>query len=746
MRRRNFLKKLGISTPLLIGSTHVEKQSQEQYLASTYPEIKTLQDAINTDGQVMVRLAFYSKNPFNKAALTGKINIKRGKQIRSKAYFFEAEEDQLNPNNNFSTHTSLDHCDVVVLWIEEVSEATEISLKLSNKTTVSFTFQDILDNNTHTLETGESLIKANFLMDKEIGEVDPKDLGIKIPDGDFTIAVMADTQGGDTTEPTNESNARMKIHNAFVEESVRVVNELDTTPLFSIVIGDIVDSKGQWANFQTMLSYLKKLNNPLLFSLGNHETAYKIELEPGYNMKAFANYFKAQKEANELDKLLYSFNLGEWHFIVWPDPLRKNFWETHPHYFDWLERDLEKHKDRPVLFFHHVPLMPIGINPLINYAETVDVKRQVIDILGKHGNVQYALSGHVHIPLKASVKTAVNYKGIRFINLPAAGYRPRAFGEEDFYGDPVQGVAVVKFSGKKAEIQYKNVTNQVYTYPTDLNEYEEEKYPLWLKHKWELPAQEELVNGDFRQGLKHWHKRYIYTEDENPSNICEVRANVRKGSAATLYMSSRKRGFDIPGQDRLPQTINRICTILKVNSNENHQLKLGVKIDGNNTKLDSYNAAFIWIEGYAESYKRLNLVYSSGKMYYNIGGNQADSRTVRPIHYDLPLTTDTWQEVTIHIAQDHDQAVPQRPFNTLDIDRLIINLGTWTINDSKLNSPHSEQIAIFFDQISLLSTSNKNDTETHSSLDGRKIAQKKNEDFWYGGIKHIAGEHIYKQS
>ncbi len=89
---------------------------------------------------------------------------------------------------------------------------------------------------------------------------------------------------------------------------------------------------------------------PVLFSVGNHETRYQIDFGPGYNMEGFNNYFEAQKKVNGLNKLLYSFNLGQWHFVVWPDPLRENFWETHPHYFDWLEQDLEKHKARPTVF------------------------------------------------------------------------------------------------------------------------------------------------------------------------------------------------------------------------------------------------------------------------------------------------------------------------------------------------------------------------------------------------------------
>ena len=107
------------------------------------------------------------------------------------------------------------------------------------------------------------------------------------------------------------------------------------------------------------------------------------------------------------------------------------------------------------MVFQHVPVHPAGISPHINYAESVFVKRTFLEILSRYGNVKYCLSGHVHIPVRASFKTAVSYRGIQLINLPAAGYRPRAFGEEDFYGGPTQGLAMVHIRGTEASINTK---------------------------------------------------------------------------------------------------------------------------------------------------------------------------------------------------------------------------------------------------------------------------------------------------
>ena len=114
-----------------------------------------------------------------------------------------------------------------------------------------------------------------------------------------------------------------------------------------MVVGDYTDSQGEKENYQAMEKMYSKLKSPLLLEIGNHETRYNMKSEPGYFMDGFSNFFTAQKRLNGLEKLLYSFNIGRYHFVVWPDPLRHNFWENHPHYFEWLERDLEKYKNNP---------------------------------------------------------------------------------------------------------------------------------------------------------------------------------------------------------------------------------------------------------------------------------------------------------------------------------------------------------------------------------------------------------------
>jgi 3',5'-cyclic AMP phosphodiesterase CpdA len=737
MKRRNFIKRLGLSGSAYWLGPKALDGNPSVIPAHTYPKVKRLSDAVSQEGELIVRVEFRSALERKLRDLKGKLRVDGGQVLRMKSYFFEAGEDNFVPETaSFNSQVSGQQTDVLVVWMDQADEDTQISLDL-DELAFSFQLKDLLDQPEISHVVDEVKVTANLLLDKEIGTINLSEVGGNDSLGsDFSFAIMADPQGGDPEEEGNWPT-RMKIHNAWIEDSIRRTNELDPQPAFTLVLGDIVDSQGQMANFVQMNDYLKRLNSPVLYAIGNHETRYRSEFTPGYNMEAFANYFAAQKALNGMELMLYSFDLGAWHFVVWPDPLRNNFWETHPHYFDWLERDLEKNREKPTFFFQHVPSHPIGINPLINYAESVAVKRTLLDILAQHGNVKYVFSGHVHIPVKASFKTAVTYRGMKMINLPAAGYRPRGFGEEDFAGGPCQGVAVVDVNGKNADVRFRTVTQEEFQYPETLPVFEEEKYALWLNYKWQLPASEQLIDGNFEQGLKGWTKRFVYTEDENPSNICEVRPVYDRPGFHALYLYNRKRGYDIPGQDRLPQTINRIAQAVQWQTGDQPLLKLKYQVDGKNTDLDGWCGAYVQVEAFSKSFRKMSLVYWTGMAYTGLGSRE-EKELADNIHLKLTDEPNVWHKAELNLASDFSNN-SQKNFDTLNADRLVVTLGVWTINDGG-----AYPYGIYFDDLELSSSPS---IQMVSRSGNKKVDPKPNEETWwlnkYTPFTHVAGEHRY---
>ncbi len=554
MKRRNFIRGLGLGSAALVTTkaAGVKPEPVNPPLPPfDYGKILSLDDARTGEGHVMVRIELRG-HPDKKPYLhKGKIRVQGAEVRRMRSYFFEQDEDEFSGDlATYQVFLQGNDTEVIVLWMEGPSRDTWIQLQGSH---CPIWISEILEKNEVEFECNGMRIKANLLLDREIGEILLDDIGAAEPGEVFDFIAMADPQGG-FPDDEQQLDTRMKIHNAFVQESVALANRLDFDPLFTVIIGDVCDKWGYEKDLRQMNAFLSRLKSPVIYGIGNHETLLHSEFGPGYNMQAFENYLAAQKAINGLDKLLYSFNAGNWHFVVWPDPLRPGFWETHPHYFDWLERDLEKYRERPVMVFQHVPVHPAGISPHINYAESVYVKRTFLEILSRFGNVKYVLSGHVHIPLRASFKTAVSYRGIQLVNLPAAGYRPRAFGEEDFYGGPTQGIALVHIRGNEASIKYKTVTEESFEYPPEFPAFDEKAYPLWLQYKWELPAGDRIVNGDFSNGFEGWARRFVYQEDQDPSNVCEIRPSPGNPDKPSLYLFARKRGTWLPDRTAFRRT------------------------------------------------------------------------------------------------------------------------------------------------------------------------------------------------
>lgn len=731
MRRRSFLQRIGLGTSGILLSSNLKSRSLIYPLSASF-DVESIDDLLTSEGLVMLRLNYTSDHPQHTRDHSGKIKVKGGTLVRSKSYFFHEEFDDFDPDvPGMKIESDPGHEDVVVIWISGAAETTSLTFPVG-KSKFQVSIREIIKEKDIQIDRKGASVKISYLLDKEIGELDPADIGITQNPDNFSFTVMADPQGGNPFSHDTVAT-RMRIHNAFIDESVRLVNELDPKPLFNLVVGDIVDGQGHHEDFRAMNDMLKKVKVPTFYELGNHETKYSSVFTPGYNMDAFKNYFAAQKEFNGMDKLLYSFNLGKWHFIVWPDPLRAKFWELHPHYFDWLERDLKKYKDRPTFFFQHVPMHPIGINPLINYAESVLVKRSLLDILGKHGNVKYILSGHVHIPMKAAVKTAVEYKGIKMINLPAAGYRPRAFGEEDYNGGPSQGIAVVDITGDMAKIQYKSVVNEIFTFP-DPPLFKPEEFPLWLKHKWELADSESLKNKNFTEGLSHWHRRFTYTEDQHPSNICETR---KDGSGDSyVYLFCKPRGYHTPGQDRLPQALNRICQVISFPQSRIPIISLRHWLDPRFHQADSPAGSYIWIEGFERGLKRFNVVYSTNHIYWRLGGNQSQIRTVLPVQLEITRPPGEWRDLVLNPVKDFMELTEMEEIYPNRFDTLAINLGVWTVNEGFGNSVGAGYTGI---DVTMMDTARA--AGVKSMIDDETILAKEQKYMWWRGVKHVAGEH-----
>jgi len=736
MKRRLFVKKFGegISASMIVPGHFQFKNTRNSSLEYQYPSPENLDRARNDEGYVVIRIEIEGTSENLAERIKGRMKGEKVEFVRSRAYFNLGSNLIDTEKYEFDLSAVKGDRHIISIWMDQVTASSEIIIKANNKTT-SIDLNELILKNQFEQKGNTFVLRANLMFHNEIGRIDPEKLDIPSYKENFRFVIMADPQGGDPHYEGNGSKTRIKIHNAFIEESISTANALSPKSIFTLILGDFSDHQGEVENFERMIGFYEKLENLILLEIGNHETMYRSEFTPGYNMGAFDNYFAAQKKINGLEKLVYSFDLGQWHFIVWPDPLRRNFWETHPHYFDWLERDLEKNKAKSVLFFQHVPMHPIGINPLVSYVNAVHVNRLMYDILSKYGNVKFVFSGHVHIPLRSSIKTALTYKGINLINLPPAGYRPRAFGEEDLYGGPCQGICVVDIMGERAEVNFKTITHEIFEYPKSFNEYSKEKDPLWFNHKWEVEGKENIFNGNFKEGLSGWMRKYVYIEDIDPSNLCEVRkAPEIEGNA--LYMFNRRRGYDKPGQDRLPQTLNQLTQVIKVQEQGTPWIHFKYKVDSDHFNPESWNGGFLWIEGFHQNHLMLNQVYSIGKMHRSIGGSYNYSAFTGYSFFDIYDGSMGWNQVSINLKHDYDQLKKERLFEDLQLEKLVLSFGVWTINKG-----FKQEAGIYFTDVEVFY---KDPVSAGPSLlNNQEIPFLDKEKIWNRPTSNIAGEHQY---
>jgi hypothetical protein len=153
--------------------------------------------------------------------------------------------------------------------------------------------------------------------------------------------------------------------------------------------------------------------------------------------------------------------------------------------------------------------------------------------------------------------------------------------------------------------------------------------------------------------------------------------------------------------------------------------------------MNGYCGGYVWLEGYSHSNKVLNLMYSVNKIWVNIGVQYSKNLKVPSIQMGLHNRTDTWNECLLNIREDHDAHSQGRSFGELDIDRLILNLGVWNINDGD-----DQPFGIYFNGFRL-----DYDLPGSSQAGGVRIDPKSREDEWWrnktGLSRNLAGEHRY---
>ena len=236
------------------------------------------------------------------------------------------------------------------------------------------------------------------------------------PKEKFMFLINSDPQMGDEHTKLDSLKILNVLLEQFVEETLN--RSKQESPDFVVWNGDLVWQPLQNAfdNFNRIIS---ALNVPSVLVHGNHD-----------GIKDDPKFLNLQQDISGYKKLNYSFDYGQWHFIVIAAQEKYLSHSKKRELLKWLDNELVRNKDKKIMLFMHYHILPTGLSQTEYYTYfPMSFKNNLLDTITRYNNVKYVFSGHVHIGVKASIKTARNYKGTNFILSPTPVFA-RPFGEE----------------------------------------------------------------------------------------------------------------------------------------------------------------------------------------------------------------------------------------------------------------------------------------------------------------------------
>ncbi len=494
----------------------------------------------------------------------------------------------------------------------------------------------------------------------------------------YSFVINADPQIGPKDSPHGNERNLYRLLVDFVHE----VNTMDKAPAFVVFNGDLVafPKEPYFADFTSAAATLKP---PVVLVHGNHDGRHSDE-----------QFYDAQETLSGIRKAWYAYDCGRWRFVVLPGYELIPEQEFMGDMMNWLDAELAAHKEQPVMIFLHYHLLPVGISQCEYYTLPFSMKKALIEIITRYGNVRYAVSGHVHAGVQSSVKCSWSYKGTNFLIAPSP-VEPRNFGEEfpEFLkpGERNEGYYLVAdVDGESVSFTgHKIGSNVEYRYPETFPEFSEEKDARALQRIGGITASAGVVNGDFSGGLDGWLHPHRYITDENPGfawKTCDVQRH-KQNPAAYLFVQEKGHGWAYDEHMALYQVI-----AIQNQEKPVFSCRYFAPVE---TK-SYFGGAYIRLAGYSGIKPLFSMLFHWGARearvrhlpqvwtYHDFGrakGLPAFHRmsTEKQIMFwSVPDYSSQWHHLNVDIAQLYDLAQGATgSYEKLGADKLLVELGVW---------------------------------------------------------------------
>ena len=494
----------------------------------------------------------------------------------------------------------------------------------------------------------------------------------------YYFLVNADPQMGEQ----DSENRGIRLLNRLLHDFVDDVNAMSPAPEFVVFDGDLV-AFPRAESFANFVRLVKPLTVPVKLVHGNHDGRFPD-----------TKFLDAQEELSGYRALHYSFDQGQWHFVVIPAPEMTPRPAQRRELLKWLADDLSANVDRPTMVFMHYHVMPVGLSQLEYYTLKMSYKRELLDVLATPGNVRYVISGHVHAGVKASIKTAWTYRGIHFVVAPSPVW-PRAFGDE--YpkvleagdGEDRGYFLEVAIDGDQATLYGRKINSDLRRrYPDAFPEFTEDADPRAFSALPEMEATQELVNGDFEDGLDGWLGPLRYRGASPTAYVRQTRANPRSdGKAAYLRVRPKSTAWTLDESDEIYQVIQwspaerPLVTLDYIAPAEGHSIAGGgyFRITAFNGDARAHAQWFHW-GAREELVRHLPQIadYIATGDERGLAQFARRARQADVLSWRIP-ELGGWRSLQINVADLYEQAGKTgRSWSELGVDRLVIAAGVWS--------------------------------------------------------------------
>ena len=520
---------------------------------------------------------------------------------------------------------------------------------------------------------------------------------------EFSFAVCGDSQVAyyeeGTIWNTEELLEKFTIVKQRLRDSIELLNRLQ--PDFALTLGDNVHAAGQWVHFRVFVDVVSDVTIPLYLVMGNHDwgRGTALDRENIYGTTEFGNFLWAQQEINGFKLGWYSFDAGDWHFIMWSQPgvdsVDIDWWmEQYPQFLDWLEQDLDANQNRPIIFVTHHPLLPVGRTQFEYYGLNPGNRRKLVELITRYGNVRYALFGHVHNTIASIPLISWRFKGITFLVLPNSSNTVRAYDYLETYQSS-WGVTEFKINGSECEgIKFHSLSGEeIEIDPESLPYYKDQVYGYLLADH-EIPIHKTVINGGFEDPLEGaWFVNHLLPYGQTPmQRRMLIRGGMTdEGRYLYLYVKANRQN-----KHRLRSEVRQA---IQIGHEDWIRIRLKYLIESKAEGTAKNKNLYIQIAAYKDGTSRrlVNLFYNIGSRpmgenppLWNSEFAEEDSE---PLWLQSTPVYDEWTELILNPKGDYTKYVGD--WNALGMDHLVLRVGVSTRFQNKINfSPSAQTIEI----------------------------------------------------